>query len=72
MQLKGIQDLKDKIIRTPLSPYETFNDDPLRTLRVIRFASHFDYTIESTTLKAIKDKEIQVFFFFFKNYIYYI
>jgi len=55
----GIQDLKDKIIRTPLSPYETFNDDPLRTLRVIRFASHFDYTIESTTLKAIKDKEIQ-------------
>ncbi|ORX77412.1 poly A polymerase C-terminal region-like protein [Anaeromyces robustus] len=55
----GLDDLKNKIIRTPLSPYETFNDDPLRTLRVVRFASHFNYKIEETVLEAIKDKNIQ-------------
>ncbi|ORX44647.1 poly A polymerase C-terminal region-like protein [Piromyces finnis] len=55
----GLHDLKEKIIRTPLPPYETFNDDPLRTLRVVRFASHFGYTIEKNVLEAIKNEEIQ-------------
>jgi len=55
----GLDDLRNKIIRTPLPPHETFNDDPLRTLRVIRFASHFGYEIEKSVLEAIKDKDIQ-------------
>ncbi|ORX42913.1 poly A polymerase C-terminal region-like protein [Piromyces finnis] len=55
----GLHDLKEKIIRTPLPPYETFNDDPLRTLRVVRFASHFGHTIEKNVLEAIKNEEIQ-------------
>src|SRR5438094_29821 len=29
----GMQDLKEKIIRTPLHPFQTFSDDPLRMLR---------------------------------------
>lgn len=33
----GIQDIKDKVLRTPLSIEKSFNDDPLRILRAIRF-----------------------------------
>jgi tRNA nucleotidyltransferase (CCA-adding enzyme) len=35
---KGLDDLKNGIIRTPLPALQTFKDDPLRLLRAIRFA----------------------------------
>ncbi len=50
---KGIQDLQDKIIRTPLDPDITYSDDPLRMMRAIRFASQLDFIIEEKSLKAI-------------------
>jgi len=50
----GIQDLENNIIRTPLAPHQTFNDDPLRMLRAIRFASQLQFTIEPETLAAIE------------------
>jgi tRNA nucleotidyltransferase/poly(A) polymerase len=34
----GIEDLNNKILRTPLSPIKTFNDDSLRILRYLRFS----------------------------------
>lgn len=49
----GIQDIKDKIIRTPLEPGITFSDDPLRMMRAIRFATQLGFTIEGKTLEAI-------------------
>jgi len=49
----GIQDLKNKIIRTPLNPDITYSDDPLRMLRAIRFASQLNFTIEENSLAAI-------------------
>ena len=49
----GVQDLNDKLLRTPLDPDITFSDDPLRMMRAIRFASQLHFTIDKTSLKAI-------------------
>ncbi len=49
----GVEDLKNKIIRTPLDPDITYSDDPLRMLRAIRFATQLDFTIEKESLAAI-------------------
>ncbi|CAG8824759.1 10002_t:CDS:2, partial [Racocetra persica] len=56
---KGIPDLKQGLIRTPLAPFETFNDDPLRVLRCIRFASRFNFLIDESILIAVKDERIK-------------
>lgn len=50
----GIDDLQNRIIKTPLSPVETFSDDPLRMMRAIRFATQLNFTIESSAIGAIK------------------
>jgi tRNA nucleotidyltransferase/poly(A) polymerase len=49
----GQEDLKNKIIRA-VNP-EAFNDDPLRMLRAVQFASRFGFTIEPETLKMIQE-----------------
>ncbi|OIQ17269.1 MAG: tRNA nucleotidyltransferase [Flavobacterium sp. MedPE-SWcel] len=49
----GVEDLKNKIIRTPLGPDITYSDDPLRMMRAIRFAAQLDFTIEEKSLEAI-------------------
>ena len=49
----GLQDLKNKIIKTPLDPNITFSDDPLRMMRAARFAAQLEFEIESETYAAL-------------------
>lgn len=50
----GLDDIKNKLIKTPTDPNIIFNDDPLRMLRVIRFANKYDWDIQSDVVESIK------------------
>ncbi|KAH8681611.1 hypothetical protein BX600DRAFT_505275 [Xylariales sp. PMI_506] len=54
----GLADLQAKIIRTPLAPFQTFMDDPLRVLRLIRFASRLEFTIDSAAESVMADPQV--------------
>ena len=49
----GKEDLKNRIIKTPLNPSITYSDDPLRMMRAIRFATQLNFTINSKSFQAI-------------------
>lgn len=51
---KGLEDISDHIIRTPADPYRTYDEDPLRILRCVRFAARFGWEIEEETFAAMK------------------
>ncbi|CAO3565451.1 unnamed protein product [Mortierella alpina] len=56
---KGLEDLKNGLIRTPLAAFETFCQDPLRVLRCIRFAARFQFTLAEDIRLAILDPRIR-------------
>ena len=50
----GLQDLTARILRTPLSPEESFTDDPLRMLRAARFISALDVVPTQSLMDAVR------------------
>ncbi|ETL36104.1 hypothetical protein L917_11729 [Phytophthora nicotianae] len=57
---RGIEDLRNGRLRTPLEPRVTFLDDPLRVLRAVRFASRFNCTLEDDLRAAAQLEEVRV------------
>ncbi|MBD5373479.1 MAG: CCA tRNA nucleotidyltransferase [Bacteroides sp.] len=49
----GIPDMQAGLLRTPLDPDATFNDDPVRILRGLRFANRFGWKIDPPSLQAM-------------------
>ncbi|CAD7922385.1 unnamed protein product [Amoebophrya sp. A120] len=56
---KGVEDLSNGFIRTPLNPEITFLDDPLRVLRVVRFACRYDFDMDPAILQAMLKPKVQ-------------
>jgi poly(A) polymerase len=50
----GVNDLRNRIIRTPMDPDVTYSDDPLRMMRAIRFSTQLDFTIVEDSLASIQ------------------
>ena len=50
---KGVEDIKNHVIRTPNDPDIIYDDDPLRILRCIRFASRYGWDIEQITYEGM-------------------
>ena len=51
---RAYTDLDAQVLRTPTDPLLTFQDDPLRMLRAVRFAARFGFSIEPFTWKAMR------------------
>ena len=51
---RGLADLEKRMLRTPNDPLQTFNDDPLRMLRAIRFAAQLGFELAPDVLPAMR------------------
>jgi len=51
----GVQDIKDKVIRSIGEPHIRFREDPVRIVRAIKFATRLNFEIEGKTQNAMKE-----------------
>ena len=56
----GLNDLTNKILKTPLNPDITYSDDPLRMMRAIRFASQLNFQIDEPSFEAISKNKNRI------------
>lgn len=55
----GVEDLENKIARTPIDPVQTYLEDPLRILRAVRFAAKYDLQLDPGLIAAANDPRVQ-------------
>ena len=51
----GLGDLARKVLRTPIDPRQSFDDDPLRMMRAARFVAQLGFTLDADAHAAIVD-----------------
>lgn len=51
----GANDLQAQLLRTPVDPKQSFDDDPLRMMRAVRFVAQLGFTIAADTAQAITE-----------------
>ncbi len=56
---RGLEDLNARIMRTPLDARQTFMDDPLRVLRLIRIGSKLTFDIDREAMHWMRSDEVQ-------------
>ena len=55
---RGMSDLYQGLMETPLDPIQTFFDDPLRMLRAIRFSVRFQFVLDPQVVAACRRDDI--------------
>ena len=53
----GQDDIIERVVRCVGDPYERFEEDALRILRALRFASELGFVIDAETARAIHEKK---------------
>lgn len=51
----GLADLRDKVLRTPGRPEDSFSDDPLRIMRAVRFAAQIGFSLAPEVAEAARN-----------------
>ncbi|WP_456821067.1 CCA tRNA nucleotidyltransferase [Cellulomonas sp. URHB0016] len=56
----GLTDLARGVLRTPVDPRQSFDDDPLRMMRAARFAAQLGFTVDPGAYAAIQDMAARI------------